>query len=113
AGVQAAADRDQITQVLLNLMKNAEEALPGGGGVVEVRVAHRGAEAIVEVADNGPGIRPEDRPRVFEPYYTTKSGGSGLGLPIAARIAQEHGGRLEVGGEYGRGATFTLVLPAG
>jgi nitrogen fixation/metabolism regulation signal transduction histidine kinase len=113
AGVQAAADRDQITQVLLNLMKNAEEALPGGGGVVEVRVARRGAEAIVEVADNGPGIRPEDRPRVLEPYYTTKSGGSGLGLAIAARIAQEHGGRLEVGGEYGRGATFTLVLPAG
>ncbi|HZA15078.1 MAG TPA: ATP-binding protein [Myxococcaceae bacterium] len=112
AGVHAAADRDQITQVLLNLMKNAEEALPGGGGVVEVRVARRGAEAIVEVADNGPGIRWEDRPRVLEPYYTTKSGGSGLGLAIAARIAQEHGGRLEVGGDYGRGATFTLVLPA-
>ena len=112
AGVRAAADRDQITQVLVNLMKNAEEALPGGG-VVEVRVARRGAEALVEVEDNGPGIRPADRARVLEPYYTTKSGGSGLGLAIAARIAHEHGGRLEVGGDYGRGANFTLVLPAG
>jgi two-component system nitrogen regulation sensor histidine kinase NtrY len=109
-GVRADADRDLITQVLVNLMKNAEEALPGGG-VVEVRVRRRDEEAIVEVEDNGPGIRPEDRARVLEPYYTTKSGGSGLGLAIAARIAQEHGGRLEVGGDYGRGATFTLVLP--
>ena len=109
-GVWADADRDQITQLLVNLIKNADEALPHGG-VVDVRVWRRGDEALLEVEDNGPGIRPEDRPRLFEPYFTTKSGGTGLGLAIAARVAQEHRGRLEIDGEYGRGALFRLVLP--
>ncbi|HYX90294.1 MAG TPA: ATP-binding protein, partial [Myxococcaceae bacterium] len=68
-------------------------------------------EAVVEVEDNGPGIRPADRPHLFEPYFTTKSGGTGLGLAIGARIAQEHRGRLEVDGDYGRGAVFRFVLP--
>jgi two-component system, NtrC family, nitrogen regulation sensor histidine kinase NtrY len=109
-GVRADADRDQITQLLVNLIKNAEEAMPLGG-VVWVRVKRRGEEALVEVEDNGPGIRAEDRPRVFEPYFSTKSGGTGLGLAIAERIAQEHGGRLEIHGEEGRGALFRLILP--
>ena len=109
-GIWADADRDQITQLLLNLIKNAEEALPQGG-VVEVRVRQQGNEAVVEVEDNGPGIRPADRPHLFEPYFTTKSGGTGLGLAIGARIAQEHRGRLEVDGDYGRGAVFRFVLP--
>ncbi|MBI3183374.1 MAG: HAMP domain-containing protein [Myxococcales bacterium] len=105
------ADRDQLTQVLLNLVKNAEEAMPSGGRV-EVRVRRAGAEAVLEVEDQGQGVRPEDRSRIFEPYFTTKQGGTGLGLAIAARICQEHGGRLEVGGEVGRGAIFSVVLPA-
>jgi two-component system nitrogen regulation sensor histidine kinase NtrY len=110
-GVVALADRDQLTQVLVNLVKNAEEAMAGKGGAVRVRVKGTEADAIVEVEDSGPGIPPEHRARIFEPYFTTKEGGTGLGLAIAARILQEHGGKLEVGGESGEGARFSVVLP--
>ncbi len=109
----AQADRDQLTQVLVNLVKNAEESLGEKGGRIRVRAHRRDGEHLLEVEDSGPGIRPEDRARLFEPYFTTKDGGTGLGLAIAARICQEHGGRLEVGGEFGKGAVFTIVLPAG
>ncbi|GMT99947.1 hypothetical protein KH5H1_40670 [Corallococcus caeni] len=111
AGVVARADRDQLTQVLVNLVKNAEEAMTGKGGALRVRVKGTDADAIVEVEDEGPGIPLEHRARIFEPYFTTKDGGTGLGLAIAARILQEHGGRLEVGGEPGQGARFSVVLP--
>ena len=111
-GVVARADRDQLTQVLVNLVKNAEEAMqPQGGGRLHVRVRGTEHEAVVEVRDSGPGISAEHRARLFEPYFTTKEGGTGLGLAIAARILQEHGGRLEVGSEEGKGACFTLTLP--
>ena len=110
-GVVARADRDQLTQVLVNLVKNAEEAMAKGGGTVHVRVRGTEREAQVEVQDSGPGIPPEHRARIFEPYFTTKEGGTGLGLAIAARILQEHGGKLDVGGEPGQGACFTLSLP--
>jgi two-component system nitrogen regulation sensor histidine kinase NtrY len=110
-GVVARADRDQLTQVLVNLVKNAEEAMTGKGGTVRVRVKGTQTDAIVEVEDSGPGIPPEHRARIFEPYFTTKEGGTGLGLAIAARILQEHGGKLEVGGEPGEGARFSVVLP--
>ncbi|MFZ5471355.1 MAG: ATP-binding protein [Myxococcota bacterium] len=108
--VVVSADRDQLTQVLLNLIKNAGEAMPRGGRI-EVRVKAAGEEAVLEVEDTGPGVKPEDRARLFEPYFTTKEGGTGLGLAIAARICQEHRGRLEVGGEVGKGAVFSVVLP--
>jgi nitrogen fixation/metabolism regulation signal transduction histidine kinase len=110
-GVVARADRDQLTQVLVNLVKNAEEAMKDKGGQVRVRVKGTETDAIVEVEDTGPGIPPEHRARIFEPYFTTKEGGTGLGLAIAARILQEHGGKLEVGGEPGQGARFSVVLP--
>jgi nitrogen fixation/metabolism regulation signal transduction histidine kinase len=110
-GLTVQADRDQLTQVLVNLIKNAEEVLASGGRI-HVRVKPRGErQAVVEVEDTGPGIKPEDRGRIFEPYFTTKDGGTGLGLAIASRICQEHGGALEVGGEAGRGALFSVVLP--
>lgn len=110
-GVVARADRDQLTQVLVNLVKNAEEAMADKGGALRVRVKATDTDAIVEVEDSGPGIPPEHRARIFEPYFTTKEGGTGLGLAIASRILQEHGGRLEVGGEPGEGARFSVVLP--
>lgn len=67
--------------------------------------------ARVHVIDTGPGIPPEVLARIFQPYFTTKSGGSGLGLPTARRIIEEHGGRLDVHSEVGRGSNFVVVLP--
>jgi signal transduction histidine kinase len=111
-GVRAAVDRDQLTQVLVNLVKNAEEALRGRPGSITVRVFSGGAEAVLEVQDDGPGIAAELRARLFEPYVTTKDQGTGLGLAIARRIAEEHGGRLELLERAGPGACFRLTLPA-
>jgi signal transduction histidine kinase len=103
-------DRDQLLQVLHNLVRNGLEAV-GGNGTVRVSARREGDGLAIAVSDDGPGIREEDLPRVFEPYFTTKEGGTGLGLAVAQRIVEEHGGRLEVSSSPGRGATFTVRLP--
>jgi signal transduction histidine kinase len=105
------ADRDQVLQVLLNLVRNALDAMPGGGAL-RIRAAPGDGGVAFTVSDSGPGIPPEDLARVFEPYFTTKEGGTGLGLAIAQRIAEEHGGRLEAASPPGGGAALTLTLPA-
>ncbi len=111
-------DRDQFQQVVHNLVKNALEALaPRGHGAVRVSARPDQGGLRVEVEDDGPGIAPQDLPHVMEPYFSTKKGsegegGTGLGLAIASRIAEEHGGRLEVSSTVGEGTTFTLWLPA-
>jgi signal transduction histidine kinase len=110
-GVRVLADRDQLTQVLVNLVKNAEEAMAPQGGLLTVRVSSTPTQAVLEVVDDGPGIAPELRARLFEPYVTSKPNGSGLGLAIAQRIAQEHGGRLEALDASPRGTCFRLSLP--
>src|SRR5713226_1918606 len=111
SGMTVQADRDLLTQVLVNLIKNADEAM-GGEGEIAIRVRRHGEDVAVEVQDSGPGIPPEHRARLFEPYFTTKPEGSGLGLAIASRICQEHGGRLELdAAAAGQGALFRLVLP--
>ncbi len=112
-GAIVEADRDQLTQVLVNLIKNAEEAMlsTGKGGAVTVTVRALATTATLEVKDEGPGIPPDLRARLFEPYVTTKPAGTGLGLAIAARIVQEHDGKLEVADTAGPGATFVLTLP--
>jgi len=117
------ADDAQLQQVLTNLVLNAIQAMPAGGRV-EIR-AGRGAAAPpgtpgpsaercwVRVADEGPGIAPEDLARIFEPFYTTKTAGdgTGLGLAVAQAIVEEHGGWIDVASQPGRGATFTVYLP--
>jgi nitrogen fixation/metabolism regulation signal transduction histidine kinase len=110
SGLAVRADRDQLTQVMVNLVKNAQEAMPSGGKIW-VRTRARDQVAVIEVEDTGPGIKPEDRKRIFEPYFTTKGAGTGLGLAIAARICQEHGGALAVDGQEGKGALFRVDLP--
>jgi signal transduction histidine kinase len=104
------ADRDQVLQVLHNLVKNALEAMAGGGRLT-LGARREGGEVVFEVADTGPGVPPEVLPRIFEPYVTTKPGGTGLGLAIAERIVQEHAGRLGVASRPGAGATFSVRLP--
>ncbi|MFT3706480.1 MAG: ATP-binding protein [Archangium sp.] len=103
-------DRDQVTQVLVNLVKNAEEAMSGKTGAIHVRIKPA-TEVILEVEDEGPGIPADLKARLFEPYVTTKPQGTGLGLAIAQRIMQEHGGRLEVADGATGGALFRVSLP--
>ncbi len=112
-GLMVMGDRDQLTQVLVNLVKNAEEAMGSTGGAVTVKTLGAGAQIVLEVADSGPGIPPDLKDRIFEPYVTSKPQGTGLGLAIAMRIAQEHDGRMEVGNvpPPQTGAVFRLVLP--
>jgi signal transduction histidine kinase len=102
-----------VRHVLTNLVANAVDAMPGQGRLV-VRVARRGELLALSVSDTGPGIAPEDRKRLFEPFYTTKprGKGTGLGLAISREIANALRGRLEVESAPGEGATFTLIIPA-
>jgi two-component system nitrogen regulation sensor histidine kinase NtrY len=107
------ADRDQVVQVLVNLVQNAVEAVkgkPGGRVVVRVEAGRQGLVDIT-VHDNGPGVAAEIAARLFEPYATTKADGTGLGLAIAQRIAVEHNGELSYLGVSSGGAVFRFALP--
>jgi signal transduction histidine kinase len=104
-------DEGQLRQALLNVLKNAVEAQPEGGSVV-VRTADDGVVVRLVVEDRGQGVASEDLPRIFEPFYTTKQSGTGLGLPITRQIVEAHGGRIECGSEPGKGTKFEIVLPA-
>ncbi len=104
-------DEAQIRQALLNILMNATHILKAGGVVtVSSRVGPDGG-AIVAIADDGPGIKEEDRERIFEVFYSSRGGGTGLGLPIAARIIESHGGTIAVESEPGRGACFIIKMP--
>jgi len=103
-------DATQIQQVLVNLVKNAMQAMSKGGTLT--LQTGEGAEAVwVSVADTGGGIPEEKINRIFEPFYTTKKKGTGLGLMIVQRIVRAHGGHIEVESQVGRGTTFRLWLP--
>ncbi len=106
-------DPRALNQVFLNLLKNAAEALEGRGGTVWLSARGEGEGVCVEIRDDGPGIRPEQLPHLFEPFHTTKPAGrgTGLGLSISERIVAEHGGRLEVESSPGAGTRFAVRLP--
>ena len=105
------ADGDLVCQVLVGLLSNAVEATPPGGEItVRAHAANGGIE--LAVADRGAGIAPELRSRVFEPFFTTRPNGTGLGLAVARQIVEAHGGRIDVGDHPGGGACFTIRLPA-
>ena len=106
-------DKEQVVQVLTNLIQNAIEATSSLGerGIIDVKLAAKNGRVEVEVSDNGPGVAPEMAERLFEPYATNKPAGTGLGLAIAQRIAMEHGGELSYSRSNRGGAAFRLVLP--
>jgi PAS domain S-box-containing protein len=105
------ADHDQLQQLLLNLVLNALDAMPGGGTVeIELRPPRDGNVEIY-VRDTGPGIAPQILPKVFETFVSSKETGMGLGLPVSKRIAEEHGGTLSAYNLPGNGACFMLRLP--
>jgi len=103
-------DAQRIKQALLNLLLNAAQAMPEGGRI-DVRVAAEKRWVRIAVSDTGRGISGGDMKMIFEPFFTTKERGSGLGLALVAKVAEEHGGRVEVRSEPDRGATFVLTLP--
>lgn len=106
----AEADRGQLRQALVNLVQNGLDA-SRAGGAVRVHARAAGAAAEIVVADDGPGLSPEQRAQLFVPGFTTKAHGSGLGLTIVERIVTDHGGSIEVAAAPGRGTAFTLRLP--
>jgi PAS domain S-box-containing protein len=104
------ADPQLIRAALLNLLLNAAQAMDGRGRV-RVAIARTGNQCTIDIRDTGPGVPPELHDRVFEPFFTTKARGGGLGLPIARRTAELHGGTLTLGAPESGGARFTLALP--
>jgi PAS domain S-box-containing protein len=103
-------DANQIQQVLVNLVRNAMQAMTRGGTLT--LQTWEGADGVwVSVADTGGGMPQEQLKRIFEPFYTTKERGSGLGLMIVQRIVRAHGGRIELESQVGRGTTFRIGLP--
>lgn len=105
-----AFDRDQVTQVLWNVALNGVEAM-NGRGRLSMEVTRNDGHVALAVSDTGRGIPPEQVRRVFEPFYSGKHNGSGLGLTIANRIVSAHGGRIEVASEPGRGTRVTMLFP--
>jgi len=103
-------DAQQIQQVLVNLVKNAIQAMTKGG-TLSIQTGETSYDVWVSVTDTGGGIPQEQINRIFEPFYTTKKKGSGLGLMIVQRIVRTHGGRIEVESQVGRGTTFRIWLP--
>jgi len=105
------ADADLLKQALLNIILNAQAVMTEGG---ELMVAVRSADGgvAISVTDTGPGIPADRQDRIFDAYYSSRPGGMGLGLPTVKRIVTEHGGKVTVNSELGRGTQFVLWLPA-
>jgi two-component system nitrogen regulation sensor histidine kinase GlnL len=120
---QVEGDEDQLKQVFLNLIRNAQEAMPEGGALelitrihsnytVKTEIHPNSRQAIlVEIRDSGPGIGAEDLNNIFTPFHTTKSKGSGLGLPLSLKIVENHKGKMSVQSETGKGTRVQVFLP--
>jgi signal transduction histidine kinase len=109
----ALGDERQLRRVLRNLVKNSCEAQPGGGRVtITTRRGDAPDTVAVEVADEGPGMDPATVARAFEPGFSTKGRGSGVGLTVSRRVVEQHGGSLDIETAPGRGTRVTVVLPA-
>ena len=105
-----AADGDSLKQVLLNLFINAQQAMLGGGELI-IRTQKTDSSAVIIVSDTGKGIDPENLEKIFHAYYSTKTGGSGLGLSASKKIIEAHNGSIKVDSIVGQGTSFTILLP--
>jgi signal transduction histidine kinase len=107
----ALIDPDQFQQVFYNLLRNAYQAISGEGGLIEIKTHSTETDFLVSISDNGTGIPPENMGSLFEPYRTTKSSGTGLGLLIVRRIIREHGGEIEIQSQPDQGTAILIHLP--
>jgi two-component system sensor histidine kinase HydH len=107
---QVRLHRETFKQALLNLMLNAEQALSGGGSIT-VQAGIDAGRVCLSLIDTGKGMLPEVLAKVFEPFFSTRAGGTGLGLPTTRRIVEAHGGAIDVQSEVGKGTKFTIRLP--
>ena len=111
-------DERKIKQILLNLLSNAVKFTPEGGRI-GINAQQSNGAVEISVSDTGVGIAPEDQPKIFEEFrqvgsdYAHKSEGTGLGLTLAKKFVELHGGRIWVESEVGKGSTFTFTLPVG
>jgi signal transduction histidine kinase len=105
------ADPDQLAQVLGNLTLNAVQAMPQGGRLDIQSLIPSPGWVAVSISDTGVGIPPENLHKLFEPLFTTKARGIGLGLALVKSLVEGHGGKVEVESEVGQGSTFTVSLP--
>jgi signal transduction histidine kinase len=112
AATTVSLDADQVRQVLENLLRNAIEATAEGGGVT-LAARRSGDGVVIEVRDEGAGIAPEQLPRIFDLYFTTKPEGTGVGLAVSHQVVTAHGGTLEAESRLGEGTTMTIRLPVG
>src|SRR6185369_2910733 len=103
-------DPDLMHRVVSNLVLNAIDAMPQGG-TLTLRTRDAGERARLEISDTGTGLTPEERDRIFTPYYTTKQHGTGLGLAVVQSVVSDHRGTITVNSETGRGTTFIIDLP--
>lgn len=109
--LEVMGDFSQLSQVFLNIMLNGIQSM-GAGGVLRVSTLSSNSWVITTISDTGPGIAPENLGRIFDPFFTTRAAGTGLGLAISRRIIEEHKGEISVVSELGKGAVFTIKLPA-
>jgi signal transduction histidine kinase len=105
-------DVDLFKQALLNLVLNAQHAMPSGGELI-LTTRREGPFVVLDVIDTGEGMTDEVRARIFDAFFSTRSGGSGLGLPTTRKIVEAHGGGIHVQSKPGTGSQFTIRLPAG
>lgn len=107
---QLSLDQDLFKQALLNLMLNAQQAMPRGGQLT-IQAAHEPEAVVLSLIDTGEGMTPEVMAKLFRPFFSTKPGGSGLGLATVRKIVRAHGGAIEVQSEPARGTKFTIRIP--
>ena len=105
-----AADAELLHRAISNLVLNALDAMPQGG-TLTLRTWDEDGKLLIEVADTGSGLTPEECAQIFAPYYTSKQNGTGLGLAIVQSVVSDHGGRVRVESSPGKGTTFVIELP--
>ncbi|RLD94674.1 MAG: hypothetical protein DRI93_03635 [Aquificota bacterium] len=104
------SDRDKLKQILLNLIQNSQEAMKQEG-TLTIRAHEKGDKIVLEIQDQGKGMTPEVRERIFQPFFTTKSQGTGLGMAIVKKLTEQLEGQIHVESSYGQGSVFRLILP--